>query len=130
MEKKIQDYLHYYIGCRVKAAPFGGQPHRLEEGKLVGININDIVHVKLDNWQSVADVTISLVKPILRKIGDFTNHEKEEYNSLIGKTTDGVHSIIIHYDTPETFHYLLKLGFDLFDLIDPGLAIDASTLTK
>lgn len=32
------------------------------------------------------------------------------------------------YNQPQIFHYLLKQGFDLFGLIDAGLAIDAKTI--
>lgn len=32
------------------------------------------------------------------------------------------------YNQPKIFHYLLKQGFDLFGLIDAGLAIDSKTL--
>lgn len=32
-------------------------------------------------------------------------------------------------NTPNAFHYLLSKGFDLFGLIDAGLAIDIKTLT-
>lgn len=31
---------------------------------------------------------------------------------------------------PQSFHYLLSLGIDLFGLIDAGLAIDASTINQ
>lgn len=33
-------------------------------------------------------------------------------------------------NAPKAYHYLLKQGFDLFGLIDAGLAIDAKTINK
>lgn len=75
---KLQDYIKYYIGCRVEAYPYGWQQKRTECGKLVGIGIHDIVNIKFDTWQSVADVSISCVKIILRRLEDMTEEEAEQ----------------------------------------------------
>lgn len=179
---KLQDYLHYYIGCKVMAAPYGGQQKRYEEGKLVGINVYDIAHVKLNNWQSVADISITCVKPILRRLEDMTEEEmigllqsmvpadmedkptNEDYDLEMFYNDDGLMvdadisvganftcgcfdgqigvkkcgSIILFNEgedvtrdmlinVPLAFHYLLQQHFDLFGLIDAGLAIDLKT---
>ena len=115
---KLQDYIHYYIGCQV-LLPDNSR------GKLFGIS-GAKVEVHLEKGYFAA--LIAHVKPILRKLGDYEGNELNEYNSLVGRRTDGVHSVVIHYDTPATFNWLLKKGFDLFGLIDAGLAIDSKTL--
>lgn len=124
IEKKIQDYLPYYLGCRVIAAPYGGQSNRWEVGEFIGINILNVAHIKLDNWQSIADISCSCVKPILRKPDSITD---EEIKESIG--TDNYETSFPTY-SPSDFVYLLSRHFDLFGLIESGLAIDAATLPK
>lgn len=163
---KLQDYLHYYMGCKVMAAPYGGQNKKYEEGKLVGINIHDVAHVKLNSWQSVADISITCVKPILRRFEDIT---KEQMKAIWGLIFDrpfnengridwfeketfsackrwimwsGVERVGIElngkvwadsdlhnykYNPHVVTHYLLQQQFDLFGLIDAGLAVDIKT---
>lgn len=178
---ELKDYLHYYIGCRVQAAPYGGQQKRYEYGKLVGIGIHDVVNIKFDTWQSVADVSTFCVKPILRQLEDMTEGEavmvhreatktpflpadKDEYDVTYIKDKGEVCSIqVIDLRMPTIYtniniegdvlvyvhevneepkicervanqhhitHYLLRQGFDLFGLIDAGLAIDAKTVKQ
>lgn len=79
---QFKDVYCYYLGCRVMAAPYGGQANRYESGKFVGMNIHDIANVKLDSWQSVADISISQIKPILKRIEDMTEDECDEYNKI------------------------------------------------
>lgn len=163
---KLQDYLHYYIGCKVMAAPYGGQQKRYEEGKLVGINVYDIANVKLNNWQSVADINIECVKPILRRLADLTRDEmKIIWNAIIGRPFPDTGNILwfdketstsckrwgmmsgvdrvgielngnvwadcdlshIKFNPNLIAHFLIKQGFDIFGLIDAGLAIDQKT---
>lgn len=164
---KLQDYLHYYMGCRVEAYPFGGQQKRTECGRLVGIGIHDIVNIKFDTWQSVADVSMSRVKPILRRLEGMTEEERKTIWWVIfgrvfpdsgnvlwfeKETTSsckrwcmmsGVERVGIEMNgnvwadsdlsnwkfNPHVItHYLLQQSFDLFGLIDAGLAIDIKTI--
>jgi hypothetical protein len=140
---KLQDYIHYYLGCRVKATPYGGQANKWEEGSIVGLNIHNVAHVKFDNWQSIADVTMSCIKPILRRLEDMTeeeargflNHAKPyaEYiahneHAVIWQSQGSRSEIWLLFGPPAGFHYLLKQHFDLFGLIDAQLAVDAKTI--
>lgn len=140
----LKDYLHYYLGCRAQAAPYGGQPKRQEYGKLAGIGIRDVVNIKFDTWQSIADVSISGVKPILRRLEDMTEEEARDFlkHSIPGAEyiTHNEHAVIWQsqgsradiaflFGPPAGFHYLLSKGFDLFGLIGAGLAIDIKTTT-
>lgn len=179
---QLKDYLHYYMGCKVMAAPYGGQQKRYEEGRLVGINIHDIAYVKLNNWQLVADISITCVKPMLRRLEDMTEGEMirllqtmvpndmedkptgEEYIGQLfkndgGNLVDADVAVGIDYNcrcysgmltikkcgticaydesgdeqelvnAPRAYHYLIQLHFDLFGLIDAGLAVDIKTIT-
>lgn len=116
---KLQDYLHYYLGCRVKATPYGGQSARWEEGKIMGINVHDVAHVKFDTWQSVADVTISCIKPILRRLEDMTEEE------MIGMLQSMVP--VDMNDKPIDDEYGIEMFyFDNATMVDGDIAVGAN----
>jgi hypothetical protein len=112
-DKKLQDYLHFYMGCKFITDNSEGEVNP-ETIRFIYPMIEKGYNVQL----------------VLRKLEDWTAEELKTYNTLKGKKTDGVHAVYIAYDTPQTFNYLLKQGFDLFNLIDAGLAIDAKTMTQ
>lgn len=164
--KKIEDYLHLYLGCECIADD-------KKKGRLAAIDLcqsdNSIVMLTvrysddIDDWDVLNDnQEMSRVKPILRPLSDMT--EEEMYQLLLRQyspsediftqivttvkfnTTEpkrhlkhgsgvgysGFKSDGSHYVTgtlsftrlsSEQFTYLLKQGFDLFGLIDAGLAI-------
>lgn len=115
--KLLKDYLPFYIGCEL----FTGTG----TVTLVG------VHIDKFNWVSKAVVLngnithtseIEDVKPILRPLLDMKENEFATWKSLednnINRFINGATSV----------DYLLKQGFDLFNLIPDGLAIDKTTL--
>jgi len=79
---ELKDVIHYYLNCRVMAAPYGGQPNRYEEGVLVGV-LGDVWEIKFNGWQSSAPVGIDKIKPILRRLEDIGNHEAIALTSLV-----------------------------------------------
>lgn len=124
---KLIDIVPYYLGCKCVNNWFP-ENHELYNNnwQLASIDINSPKPYRLDTGE---DYTwTDSIKLILRKIEDMNNEEKNEYHSLVGETTDGVHVVVIRHDVPASFHWLLKNGFDLFDLIENGLAIDSKTL--
>ena len=66
----------------------------------------------------------------LRPLSDMTDEEKVEMKSLMGRQTDSVHPVYILVHSPYSFQYLLKQGFDLFGLIEAGLAVDKTKEAK
>ena len=106
--KKLSDYLPLYTGCKViiNSGAFnitGGI------GRLVGCTESrSLVNYKDD----LLPIEIVDIKPILRPFSDMTKEEKEENYRLTVKQTQY-----------EATRYLLKLGIDIFGLIDAGLAI-------
>lgn len=94
-------------------------------------------------------------QPLLSKLEDITKENVKTLTELIGiknfknyrwtKNADGadiievtyfnsrrhqeeVFFMWVNYFTPAQFHYLLKKGYDLFGLIEAGLAVDKKTL--
>lgn len=103
MTKDIKDYLHLYLGCQV-----------LIDGEtlvtLVGFSHTYDIELYVNNqW-----LHHRFCKLLLRPLSDMTDEEMDE----------------VWYGPSERTRYLLSKGFDLFGLIEAGLAIDATTLKQ
>ena len=131
MEKKIEDYLHLYLGS--EATVCAGDIDIDGIGLLVKIDTNYGQKTAIvEKGKFCSEVGVEFIKPILRPLSDITKKEKKEM-------VDTQEKLVIHgYDKPvnllvdsgETFRYLLSKGFDLFGLIEAGLAIDKTKLDK
>lgn len=179
--KKIEDYLHLYVGCEVAAPnPYDDHGVEIAKGLLTGIHGEygpEIQFIIDGNTEEDPDyVEFLKVKPILRRLSSMTEEEQKELWRLVfsmghgNEFTDrfkdftgrvqfidektyynvprhvmmqGVERLGIESDGTvwadcdlhkwrhnqhEVTRWLLSKGFDLFGLIDEGLAIDAATL--
>lgn len=115
MKKNINDYLHLYLGCKAEI-------------------IND--EAKIIDYVTTSSLNDSLrlgitVKPILRPLSDMTDQEADEQENpeLNDDIYIGGRWAIFNHQGTRT-KWLLDKGFDLFELIDAGLAIDATALKK
>ncbi len=155
--KKIEDYLHYYMGCECVVKCNDGI-NISQRGKIVevtrGSNHGDWVVVLFPHVVEVmrfsrnaSEVSSNMhhfffsedsIKPILRQLSDMT---EEEMNHIAIKLKAGTANVPMlkwkHNSpftsfrlTPEIIHYLLSKGFDLFGLCEAGLAIDTKTVQK
>jgi hypothetical protein len=182
---KIQDYIHYYIGCDVIIDPGTKKEDR---GKLLGgtfipNSINQIYYgIQTAEMRDNEDEDFAMpynddaddparIKPILRRLANLTHDEAKHlaliysgaksvertkgvadnwhyYFCYFGENEEGELLIIAadgcawyaHYFDQEqpghrnivnehkAFHYLLQQHFDLFNLIDAGLAVDAKII--
>jgi hypothetical protein len=144
MEKEFKDY-HLYLGCDVLlindiSEDYGDDsydpPAINSIGKLSLINEGDFqinggeesegwpYGVTFENCH-IALWDLKDFKLLLRPLSDMTEEEKEN----IQGTDWGF--LETNYDwefSPETFIYLLSKYFDLFGLIEAGLAIDKTKL--
>lgn len=140
---KLQDYLHYYIGCAYWTDNSEGElnsktlPHvidMLNRGKKVQLHLNRLedmteeqaieltrLVVHSEEYINVSTcrnsyndiiVTWGLLTPLER-----VNDNEHRYNATAERCWGA-----------KQFHYLLQHHFDLFGLIDAGLAIDAKTI--
>jgi hypothetical protein len=137
MEKNIRDYLHLYMGCKVETNINGKYVHPygcLSIDVIDSDTYNTIIfNLKLsenDLEKGWVDNTHLYVKPILRPLSSITEDEKNEASAFIEPTNQFrlYSSGYTHY--AKCTHFLLSNGFDLFGLIEAGLAIDATTLTN
>lgn len=132
--KDIKDYLHLYLGCECRFSPYS------EQSWIAKMTTEDLHRFggRLD-W----------MKPILRPLSDMTEEEWKSkmmefsvdvvsaYNSPFTMFCDKPKHILILENRLQTntlrFNdgmILLKMGFDLFGLIEAGLAIDLTKLNK
>lgn len=130
----IKDYLKYYYGGpALEAVIVPGQELSFSD---CTINSRTLFNI---------DKGLFIVKPILRRLEDMTEDEAIEllgitvpYATYHSKDHSGLYwsgagvssaHLSFSYGDPRSFHYLLSRGFDLFGLINAGLAIDSKTVT-
>lgn len=106
--KKIEDYLHLYIGQEVKVP-----------GGIVGLTHGLISRFDFKHYG---------MKLLLRPLSSITKDEVKEstiknYSTTYTRTEDII-TIDIKSLSPNQFRYLLNKGLDLFGLIESGIAID------
>ncbi len=143
--KKIEDYLHHYFGCEIlieKSSYNLVHEHSILSGEKYKLT------PKL--FYLIQDGAMQYTKPILRPLSDMTekeiidlfilravHHKIEIVREDIKRVSIQGHGFIqiefkdlesdyqnIDVLYPNQFLYLLKQGFDLFNLIPDGLAID------
>jgi hypothetical protein len=123
MKNKI-DYLHLYLGCEV--AVQGEERRGYLTGVTNGAHECEIQYQLADNphhleeepeWANSEDVML-----VLRPLSDMTEEERNGMpKSSMMITSQGL------YYTPDLTHYLISKHFDLFGLIESGLAITKPT---
>lgn len=136
MGKNIKDYLHLYLGADVAYEAVDGGKTII--GILAAIEYKGSITVRLGNdshksqslyWNEFYPTG----KLLLRPLYDMTKVEKDHvgydaYKVLRDKTIPNDKRTPFEWSAKQTA-YLLKQGFDLFGLIDAGLAINKSKLT-
>lgn len=131
MEKRIEDYLHLYLGCSVMVERKGNDTNNTVNKtvlagpyKLVAVGISDNKRVlKLDGYNPVATDTI---KPVLRPLSDMTEDEAIEFGWMRLFTLE--HFIDKKLYQPDFFAHLLARHFDLLNLIEEDLAVDVTKM--
>jgi hypothetical protein len=126
-EKKIEDYLHYYLGhIDVKCPKLSGWEYS-QKRAMFDFNFWYRNHEK------------KLI-PILRPLSDMTEKEAVEMHDILNAGTRYIEYSASHKRTwlwlqfnsesakYETIPLLLSRGFDLFGLIEAGLAIDKTSI--
>jgi hypothetical protein len=134
--KNIKDYLRFYLGCEVLT------DNGIETLVGVGLLGSDAQRFRtIERFRSSTNDWSKENKIILRPLSDMSEDEAlevaENILSLNGLNLDDwsakdiVSAYVEQWDryTPEETKWLLSKGFDLFGLIESGLAIDKTKLT-
>lgn len=138
--KKLSEYLPYYLGCRCK---YKHQEKKglinIHEGvgmwRLIAIHYTE-GKVNLEAKGCIEVVSMKDVTPILSKLEDITEEDIkavgfEAHQMLRNEQGDRVIPAKekgFVWAAKQT-HYLLSKHYDLFGLIESGLAIDKKTLS-
>ena len=130
--KKIEDYIHLYLGCDVELDNSGSKVVK----KLVAVGgVDDYAYCKLrlgTPEKGIVHATLlreKRVKLILRPLSDMTDVEHRELMKICFEDEFQTLALApVGCGCPKGFAYLLSKHFDLFGLIEAGLAIDATTL--
>lgn len=144
MEKQIKDYLHLYLGCKVKLVKdISEEFSSYDDFEVPAVEsigtfcmLNDGFQVycgdESEEWpygvkfdhNFIASWDFKSYKPILRPLSSMTGIEQEDYEAVNGGGRFKAHP------NAEAYRWLVSKHFDLFGLIESGLAIDATTLTQ
>ena len=128
MKKELKDYLHLYLGCRIKSK--GGKCGDLVSVSNYGMSIVVYDKDKINDPRGLC-INSDWLLLILRPLSDMTKEEKDwldEHENFVNNYKQNAESeLIIEWDAEKT-SYLLSKHFDLFGLIEAGLAIDKTTL--
>jgi hypothetical protein len=126
--KQIKNYLHLYLGCEAII-------HFMNEDIVCEIitvsNGGAFLSGKSKDGKAVnRHGAVDGVKPILRPLSDMAKDEMDRCMEIKSVSTGGIviRDVIISVSDPEITRYLLSKGFDLFNLIPEGLALDKNTL--
>lgn len=135
MKTEFKDVAHLYLGCEVEAHPKHYEDKAIK-GRLDGVVLNRVFVQCFDvfgnPWSenevtSLEKLPFDKIKPILRPLSDMTEEEKAQLRDFMGWARY-VEYLKFGLCTPEGVAYLLKQGFDLFNLIPSSQAIDRTTL--
>lgn len=146
MEKKLSEYLHLYLGCDlvVRNKRKNGKELR---AKFLGLDYHWAFPVRIMIGEITSARNIEEVKPILRPLESMTEEERDHVWLLLGwneriKGMERMDNIWMEFNPPEDddefrparwgsllkcLPYLLSRSFDLFGLIESGLAISSPT---
>lgn len=121
---KISDYLHLYLGCEIESST--------HKTFLVGFSFKEG-----ERWPLVQDyknekaigtsytIPFPMCKPMLRKLDYMTKEEHEEFVTIAYNDNFKLKPLYADNDY-NSFHWLLNKSFDLFGLIELGLALDST----
>lgn len=152
--KQLKDYLHYYLYGNIyevgvstsQLIGIGDCYYTIKTKQGNPLTLSDRAEIKLV-LRRLEDMTEGDLKEMITRLSliDLSGCEFEYDQYWVNAIRKGVvvdclsiemngQIDMMHYThatnpQAEAFHYLLSKGFDLFGLIDAGLAIDAKTLT-
>lgn len=134
---KLQNYLHYYLY---------GNIYEVGVTTCQLIGIGDCYYtIKTKQGTKLTLSDRADIKLVLRRLEDMKENEAIEFlkhaipgaeyithneHAVIWQSQGSRSEIFYLFGSPGGFHYLLSKGFDLFGLIDAGLAVDVKTVKQ
>jgi hypothetical protein len=145
MKTEIKDVLHLYLGCEANVEV--SEYYEAGQGKIISIDLEgEVCVISNKSTKYCVEAAFHDIIPILSKLPDMTEEEcwewqreftffhvsDDEYGrAYIEGRLHVIKDRVISSERmfrPEQTAWLLSKGFDLFGLIEQGLAIDKATL--
>jgi hypothetical protein len=124
---KLQDYLHYYMGCKMLYSSHH-EPQN-EPYVLTFENIKEAIEfADRPIFRRLEDMTEEQARDFLRHAVPDAEYLSHNEYGVIWQSRGSRSYIFYLYGSPAGFHYLLTQHFDLFNLTENGLAVDAKTI--
>lgn len=146
--KQLKDYLHLYFGCEIGIENSGGviqkfifRGLRPKFDENIKVEVNQLLLESPNDQSDPLNEPTAMFwewpnkcKPILRPLSDMKVEEMQECGNMIydfsndeelNKWQPSDFEIGL---APEQFYWLLSKHFDLFGLIEAGLAIDKTKI--
>lgn len=145
MKKNLKKYLPFYLGCRVQTkirrSAGAYKPMKILTGKLmeVDLGMGEKVGILLEDEKDITNYeyySYNNIKPFLRPLSNMSHLEFEEifeskfsdnyYKSVVRMMAKSQFELFQKLSTHGGSHAFIKLceaGFDIFGLIEAGLAI-------
>jgi hypothetical protein len=117
--KDLKDYLHLYLGCDID---FEDEHGDIRTGKLVRVKYNHQCPAVIDCRGKRYYRNTEELQLHLRLLTDMTEEEKKAVYTIKGENAFN------EFEAQSTL-FLLSKHFDLFGLIESGLAIDKTKTT-
>lgn len=122
--KELKDYLHLYLGCEC-IGYYRTKDGNTGEEVIVELR-KTLVSVSIDGFDLNGNLKVEEFKPILRPLSDMTEEEVEDYMGLVCVEAKPFNQFAIN--AAMYTKWLLSKHFDLFGLIDAGLATDKTKI--
>lgn len=138
METHLRDVIHFYLGCDF-----------IHEDDYYVPSTHKLTGYFIDRWNENCKLPLRKLHSMteeeaieVARVTEWEPHfrdvkvERNQHNDLIvtwdglNEDRDKVNATGDIFYSSEQFIYLLSKGFDLFELINSGQAIDASTLNQ
>lgn len=125
---ELKDYLHYYLGATFWTNNSEGEVNP-ETLRFIYPMIEKNKDVRLV-LHRLEDMTREEARDFLKHAVPGAEYITHNEHAVIWKSQGSRAEIFFLFGPPAGFHYLLRKHFDLFGLIDAGLAIDAKTVEQ
>lgn len=106
----VQDYLHFYIG---------------QQASFIDEDGND--HMYTLDYEVLAKFAPSATHLFLRSLESMTEEEHNEQIELMDSIENYMGDVIVSH-SGASIKYILSKGFDIFGLIEKGIAMDKSKI--
>lgn len=133
-DMELKSVLHFYLGCDCEIQPFDIK----HKAKLVGVNYptDEILSIRVfvKTEGNFAEVLYGLneckFQLLLRPLSDMTEEEAQTYSKQTVESLVDSRDLKTHVFCPslEDIPKLLSKGFDLFNLIPSGQALNSKSI--